>query len=67
MKKTLGLLCCCLLLNACQTDKDNNHAVCEEIKSRMMFNGNDANQSKAFQERNDQGKLSQNYHDAGCL
>jgi hypothetical protein len=70
MKKTLGLLCLCLVLNACNTmhnDDDNRRAVCQEIKSRMIFNGNDANQNIAFQERSEQAKLSQSYHDEGCL
>lgn len=59
-----------LLLTACQTlhnQDDNRYAVCKEIKNRMMFSGNTANQNLAFQERQEQAKLSQSYHDEGCL
>ncbi|MES2218126.1 MAG: hypothetical protein V4501_06925 [Pseudomonadota bacterium] len=59
-----------LLLTACQTmhnQDDNRYAVCKEIKNRMMFSGNTANQNLAFQERSEQAKLSESYHDEGCV
>jgi hypothetical protein len=73
MKNTSALvafICLSLSLSACQTlhnSDDNRKGMCNEIKSRMIFSGNTANQNKAFQERNDQAKLSESYHDEGCL
>jgi hypothetical protein len=59
-----------LLLTACQTmhnQEDDRHAVCKEMKSQMMFSGNTANQNIAFQERSEQAKLAESYHDEGCV
>jgi hypothetical protein len=59
-----------LLLTACQTmhnSEDNRYAVCKEMKNRMMFSGESANQNVAFEERSEQAKLSESYHDEGCV
>jgi hypothetical protein len=72
MKKTLsitGLICFSLLLSACQlfqNPEDNHKAICKEMKNQMTFSGETANRSLAFQERAEQSKLSQSYHDEGC-
>jgi cytochrome c556 len=59
-----------LLLTACQTmqnQEDNRKAMCKEMKSQMTFSGDNANQNLAFQERSEQAKLSESYHDEGCV
>jgi hypothetical protein len=72
MKKSLyitGLIAFTLLLNACQifqNPEDNHKAICKEMKNQMTFSGETANRSLAFQERSEQDKLSQSYHDEGC-
>jgi hypothetical protein len=72
MKKSLyitGLISFTLLLSACQLfqNTDGNHkARCQEMKQQMTFSGQTANRSLAFQERSEQDKLSQSYHDEGC-
>ena len=72
MRNTLlitGLISLTLLLSACQlfqNTEDNHKARCKEMKNQMTFSGETANQSLAFQERSEQDKLSQSYHDEGC-
>ena len=59
-----------ITLTACQTlhnNEDNRYAICKEMKSRMMFSGDTANQNQAFEERSEQAKLSESYHDEGCV
>jgi hypothetical protein len=57
-----------LFLTACQTDHNqSDNRYCKEIKNQMTFSGNTANQNLAFQERSEQAKLSESYHDEGCV
>jgi hypothetical protein len=59
-----------LLLTACQNMQnqgEDRSALCKEMKSQMTFSGNTANQNLAFQERSEQAKLSESYHDEGCV
>lgn len=72
MKKYLFLaisVCLGLSLSACQlmqNSEDNRAARCKEMKSRMILNGSPLNQSTAFEERADQDKLNQSFHDDDC-
>jgi hypothetical protein len=72
MKKSLyfaGLTCFSFILTGCQlfqNTADNHHAMCKELKNQIIFNGQNANPSIAFQERADKAKLNESYHDEGC-
>ncbi len=65
----IGSVCLSLLMTACQNfNTSGSHSpLCKEMRSQMMFSGNTANQNLAFQQRVDQAKLSESYHDEGCI
>ena len=72
MKKYLFIAataCLGMSLSACQllqNKEDNRYARCQEMKSRMILNGSPLNQTQAFEERADQDKLNQSFHDDDC-
>jgi lipid-binding SYLF domain-containing protein len=62
-------VCLGLSLSACQlmqNNEDNRAARCKEMKSRMILSGSPMNPSTAFEEREDQAKLNQSFHDDDC-
>jgi len=58
------------LLSSCSTFQDNtadNHkGLCNELKRRMIFNGQTSNQTLATQQRGELAKITQVYKKQGC-
>lgn len=62
----------CFLVTSCTyftTNDDSHHRTCSELKHRMIFNNGAGvmDQNQAFEERSEQGKLNQAYHDENCV
>lgn len=70
MKYMLGIITLSLLLSACalfnQTQSEERHARCKEIKKQIVFNGATSYDLRAQQERADLAKLNQDFRAEDC-
>ncbi|GEM_PF-5925094 len=70
--RLIALASFCLTLNACQSYRDqgqDTRAVCKELKYQMIMNTPTTSPSSptSWKERANREKVSQNYHEAGCI
>lgn len=70
MLRMIGITVLLASLSACSifqnSPEQNHHAMCEELKHRIIFNGATPNQTAATQERAGMGTLANSYREQGC-